>query len=42
MSKTIVKQGLEGFLEYFANVPMTIGKIDYEEGGVATCVQQWI
>ena len=40
MSKTIVKQGLEEYLGYFTNVPMTIGKKEYEEGWVATCVQQ--
>ena len=33
VSKTIVKQGLEGCLGYCANVPMSIGKADYEEGG---------
>ena len=41
MSKTIVKQGLEGCLVYCSNVPMTIGKTYYEKGGVATCAQQW-
>ena len=41
VSKIIVKQGLEGCLGYRANEPMTIGKKDYEEGGVATCEQQW-
>ena len=41
VSKTIVKQGLEGCLEYCANVPMTIGKTDHEEVGVATCAQKW-
>ena len=40
VSKTIVKQGLEGCLGYHANVLMTIGKTDYEEGGVATCTKQ--
>ena len=40
VSKTIVKQGLEGCLGYHANVPMTIGKTDYEEGGVATCTKK--
>ena len=39
-SNTIVKQGIEGCLGYCANEPMTIGKIDYEERGVAICVQQ--
>ena len=38
--KTTVKQGVEGGLVYCANVPMTIGKTDYEGGGLATCVQQ--
>ena len=37
VSKNIVKQGLEGCLGYCANVPTTIEKTDYEEGGVATC-----
>ena len=40
VSNTIVKQGLERCLGYCANVTMTIGKTDYEERGVATCVQQ--
>ena len=40
VSKTIVEQGLEGCLGYCANVPMVIGKTDYEGGGLATCVQQ--
>ena len=39
--RTIVKQGLEGCLVYHTNVQMTIGNADYEEGGVATCAQQW-
>ena len=39
VSKTIIKQGLERFLGYGANLPMTIGKSDFE-GGVATCAQQ--
>ena len=33
VSKTIVKEGLVRCLGYCANVPMTIGKTDYEEGG---------
>ena len=41
VSKTIVKQGLKGCLVYCANVPITIENIDYEEGGVSTCAQQW-
>ena len=41
MSNTILKQGLEGCLGYCANAPMTIGETDYEEGGAATCAQQW-
>ena len=41
MSKTIVKKGLEGCLEYRANVLISIGKTDYEEGVVATYAQQW-
>ena len=32
VSKTILKQGIEGSLEYCANGPMTIGKSDFEEG----------
>ena len=34
VSKTIVKQGLEGCLGYCDNMPMTIGQTDYEEGGL--------
>ena len=41
MSKTILKQGLEGCLGYRANVPITIGKTDYDEVGGSTCSQQW-
>ena len=41
VSKTILKQGLEGCLGYCANVPMDTGKTECEEGGVATCAQQW-
>ena len=33
VSKTIVKQGLEGCLGYCANVPKNIGKTNYDEGG---------
>ena len=40
MSKTILKKGLEGGLEYCANVPMTIGKSEFE-GGVAAYEQKW-
>ena len=40
MSKTIVKQGIEGGLEFSANVPMTSGKSDFEVG-MATCAQKW-
>ena len=36
-----MKQGLEVCLVYRANVSMTIGKTDYEEGGVANCENQW-
>ena len=42
VSKTIVKQGLEGCLGYCANVTMNTGKTYYEERGVATCVQKLI
>ena len=38
--KTIVEQGLEVGLGYYANVPMTIGKSQFE-GGVATCAHKW-
>ena len=31
VSKKIVKQGLEGGLGYYANVPMTIGKSYFDE-----------
>ena len=39
ISKTIVRQSIEGSLRYCANVPMNIGKYDFE-GGVATCAQK--
>ena len=39
-SKNIVKQCLEGDLGYCSNVPMTIGKSNFEVG-VATCAQKW-
>ena len=41
VSKNITKQDLKGCLGYRANVKMTIGKTYYEEGGEATCEQQW-
>ena len=40
VSKTIVKQGLEGCLVYCANVPMAIGNTDYDEVCMSTFVQQ--
>ena len=39
MSKTIVKQGIEGNLGYCANGPMNIGKSDFE-GGMDTYAQK--
>ena len=40
VSKTIVKQGIEGNLGYCTNGPMVIGKSDFE-GGMATYAQKW-
>ena len=33
VSNTILKQGIAGCLVYCANMPMTIGTIDYKKGG---------
>ena len=40
VSKTIVRQGIDGSLGYCANGPMNIGKSDFE-GGMTTYAQKW-